>query len=35
VRVKFRQLGRVVARLRVVSNNAGIRTARKVVRVRR
>lgn len=35
VRVKFRQLGRVVARLKVVSNNAGTRNARKVVRVRR
>ena len=35
VRVKFRQLGRVVARLKVVSNNAGIRNAKKVVRVRR
>ena len=35
VRVRFRQLGRVVVRLRVLSNNAGNRYARKVVRVRR
>jgi hypothetical protein len=35
VRTKFRTVGRITAKVQVVSNNAGTRTVKKVVRVKR